>query len=119
MLAIGTETHGSILHPAGHSGTVGLKPTVGLTSRDGVIPGSYNHDTVGPLARTVKDAAYLLDAIYGVDSNDNATWLQIGKTPKDGYVAAATDKKTLAGAVYGLPWNPCTLKLPSSRVYSY
>jgi len=72
LLAVGTETHGSVLHPAGHAGVVGLKPTVGLTSRSGVIGGSHNRDSVGSFARNVKDAALLLDALWGgvVDEND-------------------------------------------------
>ena len=71
--AIGTETNGSIVSPAGHCGVVGLKPTVGLISRTGVIPISHTQDTAGPMTRTVRDAAYLLTALVGVDANDAAT----------------------------------------------
>lgn len=71
--ALGTETSGSIQCPACFNNVVGIKPTVGLTSRYLVVPISEHQDTVGPLARTVKDAAYLLNAIAGHDSNDNYT----------------------------------------------
>lgn len=71
--ALGTETAGSIQCPACFNNVVGIKPTVGLTSRHLVVPISEHQDTVGPLARTVKDAAYLLSAIVGRDSNDNYT----------------------------------------------
>ncbi|CAF1026190.1 unnamed protein product [Adineta steineri] len=74
--AIGTETAGSIVSPASRANIVGLKPTVGLTSRSGVIPISHDHDTVGPLGRTVEDVALLLEVIQGVDSRDNATQQQ-------------------------------------------
>lgn len=71
--ALGTETAGSIQCPACFNNVVGIKPTVGLTSRHLVVPISERQDTVGPLARTVKDAAYLLAAIVGRDGNDNYT----------------------------------------------
>jgi amidase len=72
-LAVGTETDGSIVCPAGINGVVGVKPTLGLVSRDGIIPGAQNYDTAGPLARTVTDAAILLTAMSGVDPSDPAT----------------------------------------------
>ncbi len=78
--AIGTETDGSIVSPANANGVVGLKPTVGLTSRAGVIPISRSQDTVGPLARTVADAAAVLSAIAGPDPRDPAT---SGSVPDD------------------------------------
>ncbi|CAF1038925.1 unnamed protein product [Adineta steineri] len=74
--ALGTETYGSIVSPASRGNVVGLKPTVGLTSRSGVIPISHDHDTVGPLGRTVEDVALLLEVIQGVDSRDKATQQQ-------------------------------------------
>lgn len=70
---IGTETDGSIVLPAAASGVVGMKPTVGLTSRTGVIPISRSQDSVGPLGRTVADAAAVLEAIAGADVADPAT----------------------------------------------
>lgn len=66
-LAYGTETTTSIIGPAGANGVVGIKPTVGLSSRRGVIPISHNMDSVGPLGRTVADAVLALDAIVGHD----------------------------------------------------
>ena len=71
--SLGTETSGSILSPADVNNLVGIKPTVGLTSRYLVIPISEHQDTVGPMTRTVKDAAYILSAIAGADANDNYT----------------------------------------------
>jgi amidase len=71
--ALGTETDGSILCPSGHNMVVGIKPTLGLTSRAGVIPISHNQDTIGPMARTVADAAAVLGAMVGVDPRDPAT----------------------------------------------
>ncbi|CAF4806362.1 unnamed protein product [Rotaria sp. Silwood1] len=70
---IGTETAGSIVIPSCLANVVGLKPTVGLTSRSGVIPISHDHDTVGPIGKTVEDVALLLEVIQGVDSRDYAT----------------------------------------------
>ena len=72
-IAIGTETSGSILSPASSNSLVGIKPTVGLISRDGIIPISATQDTAGPIARTVEDAAILLGTLTGVDPNDPAT----------------------------------------------
>ncbi|MGH2559981.1 MAG: amidase [Thermomicrobiales bacterium] len=71
-LALGVETDGSIVAPASATATVGFKPTVGLTSRSGVIPISFTQDSPGPMARTVEDAAYLLTAIAGYDPADPA-----------------------------------------------
>jgi amidase len=71
--AVGTETDGSIVCPASANGVVGLKPTVGLLSRSGIIPISHTQDTPGPLCRTVADAATLLGVMAGVDSRDRAT----------------------------------------------
>ena len=73
LASLGTETDGSILSPSDVNNLVGIKPTVGLTSRALVVPISEHQDTVGPIARTVKDAAYLLAAIAGKDSYDNYT----------------------------------------------
>jgi amidase len=72
-LAVGTETSGSILSPASANGVVGIKPTVGLVSRDGIIPITADQDTAGPLTRTVADAALLLGVLAGYDPNDPAT----------------------------------------------
>lgn len=71
--AVGTETDGSIVSPASHSGVVGFKPTVGLLSRAGIIPIAHSQDTAGPMARTVEDAVLLLAAMQGPDERDPAT----------------------------------------------
>ncbi len=82
-IAIGTETDGSIVCPANANGVVGLKPTVGLVSRSGIIPISHSQDTAGPLCRTVRDAAILLGALTGVDVEDKATSESGGKSYAD------------------------------------
>jgi amidase len=71
--AIGTETDGSIVCPSGTNGVVGIKPTVGLISRTGIIPISHSQDTPGPMCRSVRDAATLLGALTGIDTEDAAT----------------------------------------------
>lgn len=83
---------------------VGIKPTVGLTSRAGVIPQSLSQDTVGSFGKTVRDATYALDAIYGIDQRDNFTLEQHGNTPPGGYAQYLHNKTALQGAVFGLPW---------------
>ena len=82
-VAIGTETDGSIICPSSINGIVGIKPTVGLLSRSGIIPISATTDTAGPMARTVTDAAILLSALTGIDENDAVTKSSEGKTEKD------------------------------------
>jgi amidase len=82
-LAIGTETDGSIVCPASVNGIVGIKPTVGLWSRSGIIPISHTQDTAGPMARTVTDAVILLGPLTGVDAADKATAGSTGKFHKD------------------------------------
>jgi amidase len=82
-IAIGTETDGSIVCPASTNGVVGLKPTVGLWSRAGIIPISHSQDTPGPICRTVRDAAILLGALTGVDDEDSATSESRGKSYAD------------------------------------
>lgn len=73
VVAIGTETDGSVICPAGINGIVGIKPTLGLVSRSGIIPIAHSQDTAGPMARSVRDAAILLSAMTGTDSDDAAT----------------------------------------------
>lgn len=80
---LGTETNGSIISPAAANGVVGIKPTVGLTSRSGVIPISASQDTVGPLARSVADAAIVLSAIAGPDRRDPASAAGRGQAVPD------------------------------------
>jgi amidase len=79
VLAVGTETDGSIVCPASVSGLVGIKPTVGLISRSGIIPISKTQDTAGPMARTVEDAAILLGVLSGIDNKDLITKESKGK----------------------------------------
>ena len=81
--AIGTETDGSIVCPASTCGIVGVKPTVGLVGRSGIIPISHRQDTAGPMARTVTDAAVLLGALTGTDERDEATGAAAGKSHTD------------------------------------
>lgn len=73
VVAIGSETDGSVVCPAGINGIVGIKPTLGLVSRSGIIPIAHSQDTAGPMARSVRDAAILLTAMTGVDADDPAT----------------------------------------------
>ena len=82
-LALGTETDGSIVCPSSVNGLVGIKPTVGLVSRAGIIPIAHSQDTAGPMARTVTDAAILLGALAGVDADDPATETSRGKAFAD------------------------------------
>ena len=102
--ALGTETDGSVINPAERNAICGIKPTVGLTSRAGVIPESTHQDTVGAFGRTMADAVYALDAIYGEDPRDNYTSAQVGKTPKGGYKQFISKKSALKGARFGIPW---------------
>ena len=83
VAAIGTETDGSIICPAQTNGIVGIKPTLGLVSRAGIIPIAHSQDTAGPMARTVEDAAILLGALTGVDKRDTATRLSKNRKFKD------------------------------------
>ena len=82
-VAIGTETDGSIVSPSTCCGIVGIKPTLGLVSRSGIIPIAHSQDTAGPMARTVADAATLLGALTGVDSRDDATAASAGQSRSD------------------------------------
>ncbi len=82
-VAIGTETNGSIISPASDNGIVGVKPTVGLLSRSGIIPIAKTQDTAGSMTRTVKDAAILLGALTGVDENDETTLNSKGRAYTD------------------------------------
>lgn len=83
MIAIGTETNGSIVCPANNNGIVGIKPTVGLLSRSGIIPISFTQDTPGPMARTVRDAAIALGTMTGIDPADSKTAASEGKYLSD------------------------------------
>ncbi len=98
--AVGTETDGSVVSPSSVNGIVGLKPTVGLVSRTGVVPISHTQDTPGPMARTVRDAAILLGALVGVDPEDKATLAGKGKTAAD--YTQLLDQGGLQGARIGV-----------------
>ncbi|MED6153148.1 hypothetical protein PIB30_098806 [Stylosanthes scabra] len=84
-VSLGTETDGSILYPSDSNSVVGIKPTVGLTSRAGVVPISPRQDTVGPICRTVSDAVHVLETIAGIDFQDKATIKASKYIPKGGY----------------------------------
>lgn len=96
--SLGTETSGSILSPASANSVVGIKPTLGLTSRSGVIPISHSFDTVGPFARSVEDAGVVLDTIAGQDERDPAT----RAAPVEAGYPAALDPDALRGARIGV-----------------
>ena len=98
-VGVGTETDGSIVCPSSANGLVGIKPTVGLVSRSGIIPISKSQDTAGPMARTVADAAALLTALTGVDNRDPATAASRGKSAD---YTAALDPGALKGARIGV-----------------
>ncbi|MEH7444993.1 amidase family protein [Bacillus sp. JJ1122] len=100
VLSVGTETDASILSPAVQNSVVGLKPTVGLLSRSGIIPFTYTQDTAGPIARNVTDAAVLLGAMAGYDSNDSAT-VKLGSKQLEEYTECL-DANGLMGARIGV-----------------
>ncbi|KAF8549237.1 amidase signature enzyme [Imleria badia] len=99
-VALGTETDGSITCPANQNNLVGIKPTVGLTSRAGVVPISEHQDTVGPLTRSMSDAAIVLSIIAGPDPNDNFTLAQ--PTPVPDYTMVLSNS-SLVGKRIGVP----------------
>jgi amidase len=100
VAAVGTETDGSIVCPSGANGVVGIKPTIGLWSRAGVVPISADQDTAGPMARNVTDAAVLLGAATGVDPKDAATAAQVGHATTD--YTRFLDDEALEGARIGV-----------------
>jgi amidase len=80
-VAVGTETLGSIISPSGWNSAVGIRPTLGLVSRDGIIPITHSQDTAGPIGRSVTDVAVLLGTLAGVDRNDPVTAASEGQIP--------------------------------------
>ena len=100
VAAVGTETDGSIVCPSGANGVVGIKPTLGLWSRAGVVPISSEQDTAGPMARNVTDAAVLLGAATGIDPNDPDTAAQAGHALTD--YTVSLDDEALDGARIGV-----------------
>ncbi|MDE3156948.1 MAG: amidase [Acidobacteriota bacterium] len=119
-VAIGTETDGSITSPSQVNGLVGLKPTVGLWSRAGIIPISHSQDTAGPMTRTVRDAAILLGAVVGTDPDDPATH----DSSRRGHTDYTTflDANGLKGARIGVPrkglfgYSPATDRLVNAAI---
>lgn len=99
-VGVGTETDGSIVCPSSSNGLVGIKPTLGLVSRAGIIPIAHSQDTAGPMTRTVTDAAILLNALAGIDSRDSATAAARGKSSSD--YTRFLDPKALKGARLGI-----------------
>jgi amidase len=100
VAGVGTETDGSIVCPAAVNGLVGIKPTVGLVSRSGIIPIAHSQDTAGPMARTVADAAILLGALAGEDARDPSTTGSAGRFPSD--PTSLLDPDALRGARIGI-----------------
>lgn len=112
--ALGTETMGSIVNPAALCGIVGIKPTVGLVSRAGIIPVSFTQDTAGPMCRTVRDAAILLTAIAGRDPQDSHT--EAAATRADRDYTRFLDPDGLRGARIGVARNLFGNSLVADRV---
>ena len=116
--AVGSETDGSIVSPSSVNGIVGLKPTVGLIGRTGIIPISHTQDTAGPIGRTVRDVALLLGALAGADPDDRATRDGRGKALAE-YIALPCRRRVERDAEIGVesatsskgfrarPWRPC------------
>jgi amidase len=100
VAAVGTETDGSVVCPSGANGVVGIKPTLGLLSRAGIVPITADQDTSGPIARNVTDAAVLLGAMTGIDANDAATLAQAGHAFTD--YTQFLDANALDGARIGI-----------------
>ena len=99
-LAVGTETDGSIVCPSSSNSIVGIKPTLGLISRAGIIPIAHSQDTAGPMARTVADAVLLLNVLAGIDARDEATTESAGKAETD--YTRFLDANGLKGARIGV-----------------
>ncbi len=114
--AIGTETDGSIVCPSSSNGIAGIKPTVGLVSRSGIIPISHSQDGAGPMCRTVRDAAILLGALTGLDPDDPATAPSQGKSLTD----YAQFCQPMASEVHGseLPENISASTMPWTLLWS-
>jgi amidase len=98
--AIGTETDGSIVCPSSTCGIVGIKPTLGLVSRSGIIPIAHSQDTAGPMARTVRDAAIILNALTGIDTRDSTTMVNRSRGQMD--YTRFLDPNGLRGARIGV-----------------
>jgi len=110
-VAVGTETDGSIICPSHTNGIVGIKPTLGLVSRAGIIPIAHSQDTAGPMARTVADAAFLLAALAGPDPRDPITEASLGRSPRSEQVG-------MRGFGDDLPGEPPHPLIPADYVRS-
>ncbi len=118
-IGVGTETDGSVVCPSSANSLVGIKPTVGLISRAGIIPISHNQDTAGPMCRTVTDAAILLGALAGIDPRDDVTKSRTGKSFAD--YTKFLDTNGLKGARIGVHrkgfgFNDAVDKLMTDRI---
>jgi amidase len=114
-VAVGSETDGSIVSPACSNGLVGIKPTVGLVGRTGIVPISHTQDTAGPLARTVADAAALLTVLAGIDPNDEAAKGAQGKI--EDYMRAL-DLNGLRGARLGVVRKYAGFSIPVDKLFA-
>lgn len=115
-LSFGTETDGSIIGPASINGVVGIKPTIGLTSRRGVIPLSRHMDSVGLFARTVADAIHGLNVIAKHDPHDRPVDLP-RPDREDNYGVFLAGKEALRGAKFGIPVGRCQDLIPVAQRY--
>lgn len=118
-IGFGTDTGGSIRVPSSYNQLVGVRPTVGLASRDGIVPLALSQDTGGPMARSVTDAAIALDAVVGIDDNDAITAEQAGEVPES--YTSFLDPDALQGKRFGylttmVPTNAATLRLFNQAV---
>ncbi|AXI08591.1 amidase [Oceanobacillus zhaokaii] len=113
VVSVGTETSGSILSPASQNSIVGIKPTLGLVSRSGIIPISHNQDTAGPMARTVRDAAILLNVLMSADPNDPVT---CSNELMHADFTAFLNKNGLQGKRIGIAREPFFAKLSKEKI---
>jgi amidase len=119
VLGLAEETGGSIQNPASAQDLVGIKPTIGLVPNAGVVPLSGNRDVVGPIARTVRDAALCLDILAGYTSEDPKTLAGVGRQPEGGYTAGL-DRTALSGkriGLYGPGWRAQPLSDEAATLY--
>ncbi|KAK6159559.1 hypothetical protein DH2020_006873 [Rehmannia glutinosa] len=116
-VALGSETHSSIICPSDHNSVVGIKPTVGLTSRAGVIPMTPRWDTIGPICRTVLDAVYVLDVIAGLDQSDEATSEAAKFIPEGGY-KQFLNENGLKGKRLGIVRHPFVDKMQDTAEFA-
>jgi amidase len=120
VVGLAEETGGSIQNPASAQGLVGIKPTIGLVPNAGVVPLSSNRDVVGPIARTVTDAALCLDVLAGYSAEDPKTLASVGKIPAGGY-AAGLSKDALQGkrvGLFGPGWRDQPLCAETTALYA-